>query len=156
MQERISQQRFIELARPIIGLSVSRVWRGYGSPIFLELGALSNWTSRRGTKSTKGQVTLDIELNWRVEQSRSIAFGCFSNDRKINSRLEKLVGLQISDIKVEGRLPELVVELSGRFWIRTFTNWEGQPQWTIFFNADDDNDTRTVYCRRGLLYYAVK
>jgi hypothetical protein len=33
---------------------------------------------------------------------------------------------------VEGRLPELVIALSGGLWVHAFNTAEGQPQWTVF------------------------
>ena len=37
----LSSEAFQELVQPLIGLTVSLPWKGYGSAIFLELGALA-------------------------------------------------------------------------------------------------------------------
>jgi hypothetical protein len=134
----ITENQFAELAEPLIGLPISRVWRGYGSALFLEIGALTEKVLRRsnGTSkiSSEGQFGIMIDWSWRVERPRSIYFGSWSSDRIIDNRLNKLQGKTIIDLQVEGRLPELVVTLSGGLWVCSFATVEGQPEWCLFLN----------------------
>ena len=76
-----------------------------------------------------------IEWSWRVERPRSIYFGSFSTDRKINNCFPKISGSKVVDIYTEGRLPELVVKLSNGQWIQSFMTAEGQPAWVVFFGV---------------------
>lgn len=94
----------------------------------------------------KGEATVMIEWSWRVERAQSIAFGSWSGDRKISNGLRKLENLSVVEIGVEGRLPELVVQLSGSFWVHSFVTVEGQPEWCLFLNRN-----RWVDCAKGKL-----
>ena len=57
---------------PLIGLSVSRVWQGYGSAIFVEFGKLHSTLARDGRPgSPRGEWTLFIEWSWRIANACS-------------------------------------------------------------------------------------
>ena len=124
----ISRQRFTELTRCLLDLPVSFAWRGHSTAIFLELGELTETAER----FPKGEASFMLEWDWRVEKKRSIAFGSLSGNRKIKNGLEKLTGEKVTNVEIEGRLPELVITFSGGLWLRTFTLYEGQPCWTVF------------------------
>ena len=104
------------MTRPLLGQTISRTWRGYGSAIFLEIGELTEYELKRRNADVivrlRGEVTLMIEWSWRVEKVRSIAFGSWNSKRQIESGIEKLQGTEIESIELEGRLPEIVVGLS--------------------------------------------
>src|SRR5688572_25678137 len=104
---RVSLDEFRSAARAMIGLGLSHCWVGFGSAVFFEFGDLSDEISTHGRVSKKGEATVMIEWSWRIERSRSIAFGSFSTDRVIRSRIPKLSGHRVVDIVAEGRLPEL-------------------------------------------------
>lgn len=131
----LTRDDFRALTRPIIGMPISHTWRGAGSAIFLELGALSTVTrkSPKGGEytSTFGEVTFMLEWSWRVERAASIEFGSWSRNPRITRGVASLVGHTIIDLHVEGRLPELVVALDGQRWVHTFMTHEGQPEWAI-------------------------
>ncbi len=151
-RERISSEQFHALTRPLIGLSVSRTWQGYGTAIFFELGDLVERKHTRKDGSTRithwGQATVDLEIGWRVERLRSVYFGSSSEDKRISNCLNKLQGLEVVNVTVQGRLPEIVVQLSGGFWLQSFSTWEGQPEWALFFN--ENAETRSwIESRRG-------
>ena len=131
----LSREQFHELTRPLVGMPVAHAWRGHGSALFLELGALTTETrpSRlRGEYSvTTGEVTLMLEWSWRVEGPRSIRFGSWSEDSRTARGIKSLQGHRVLDIHTEGRLPELVVTLEGGLWVHTFMTAEGQPAWAL-------------------------
>jgi hypothetical protein len=128
MAEPISPKKFRELTRGLVGMSVSLAWRGYGTAIFLELGELHpNEESK-----PRGEATAMLEWDWRVEKQKSISFGSGSYNQKIKNGLQVLVGQKIVDVELEGRLPELVISLSGSLWVHTFTIYEKHPEWTLF------------------------
>ena len=59
-------------------------------------------------------------------------FGSWSGELKIDNGVGSLEGTTVTRIAVEGRLPELVLELNGRLRLHSFTTVEGQPEWTLF------------------------
>jgi hypothetical protein len=109
-------------------MSLSHAWRGYGSAIFFEFGKLNYGD----TKNPKGEASAMLEWSWRIEKKKSVFFGSFSGVRKIANGLQSLIGSEVLDVAVEGRLPELVISLSGSVWIHSFTTVEGHPEWTLF------------------------
>jgi hypothetical protein len=142
MEERISDARFRELTRSLVGLPVSRTWRGGGTAIFFELGALTAVERQRKDGSTRtsyfGEVGIMLQWSWRVERPRSVLFGSWSKTRVISNQLKKLQGTTVLDVSVEGRLPELVLQISGGHWVHSFTTVDGQPQWCLFLDRTKD------------------
>lgn len=112
----------------MLGMPVSHAWRGYGSALFLELGKVTD--SREN--NPRGEATFMLEFDWRVEKLRSIYFGSTSGSHKITNGLKRLAQEEVTGVEIEGRLPELIITFSGNLWLRTFTLYEPQPQWTIF------------------------
>jgi hypothetical protein len=132
MSEVISADEFQKLTRPLVGMRLSKVWRGFGSAVFFEFGKLNLNGTRRG----KGEGTAMVEWSWRVEKVRSVMFGSFSGERKIANGLQSLVSRKILDVVVEGRLPEIIIHLSGGLFIHSFTTMEGHPEWTLFLPSN--------------------
>lgn len=128
MVDVISPEVFITRTRCLLGMPVSHAWRGYGSAIFLEFGELV----RGDRKNPLGESSAMLEWSWRVEKKKSVFFGSFSGERKIANGLQALVGRQIVNVAVEGRLPELILSVSGGIWVHSFTTVEGHPEWTLF------------------------
>ena len=85
----ITPAQFNDLTVPLKSMTISHAWRGYGSAVFIELGELTKGKGR----NPSGKATLMLEWSWRVEGARSIAFGSFSSDTKIESGLQGLVAL---------------------------------------------------------------
>jgi hypothetical protein len=133
MPKVISTDEFQNLTRRLVGLPVSAAWRGFGSAVFFEFGQLS----QNGTKQAKGEATAMIEWSWRVEKAKSVMFGSFSGEPKIARGLQSLVGRRVMEVVVEGRLPELVIHLSGGLWVHSFTTVEGHPEWSLFLPGNN-------------------
>jgi hypothetical protein len=131
----LTRDDFRALTRPLLGMSVTHSWRGSGSAIFLELGALTTVTrtSPKGREytSTYGEATFMLEWSWRVESKAAIQFGSWSKNPRITRGVASLRGHTILDVDVEGRIPELVLTLDGKRWVHTFMTYEGQPAWAI-------------------------
>lgn len=131
----ISQTQFHELVKPLIGLQVARVHEGYYQTVIFHLGQLSEKRYRNGKTILEGEASLMIEWNWRVERGSAIWFSSFSCLTKREQGLASLAGKPIVGITVEGRLPELSIQLTGDIWLKSFCLSEDQPQWTIFVNG---------------------
>jgi hypothetical protein len=128
MAEVIPLEKFQPLTRCLLRMPVSYAWRGYGSAISFEFGELNHDDGR----NPKGDTSVMLEWSWRIEKKKSVFFGSFSGERKIANGLQSLIGLKIVDVSVEGRLPELVIHLSGDIYVHSFTTVEGHPEWTLF------------------------
>jgi len=64
----------------LISMPVTHVWRGAGSALFLEFGALTQRMRRDGSAgNARGEVTLMIEWSWRIEAPDSILCGSWSD-----------------------------------------------------------------------------
>ncbi|HEX9997705.1 MAG TPA: hypothetical protein VGB45_11220 [Abditibacterium sp.] len=157
--ESITPEQFHTMTRAFIGLPVSHTWRGYGDAIFFELGQLlpRSRTRKDGSIRTsyRGQATIDLENGWRVERLRSIFFGSSNGYKRIENCLKKLEGLEIVEITSQGRLPEVIIQLSGGYWLHSFATWEGQPDWTLFFNENGDS-TKWLMAKNGKIVLATE
>lgn len=121
------------LCRGLVGLPISRAWRGYGSALFLDLGdLLPVEPSPTADPRERGEASITVEWSWRVERARSIEVGSWSTEARIDTGVARLAGPRVIALSVEGRLPELVFSLSDRRWVRSFMTAEGQAQWTVF------------------------
>ena len=123
----ISTKDFFEQTRCLLEMPISYAWRGFSTAIFLELGVLKDEGNH-----PKGNASVGLEFDWRVEKLESIFFSSGSGKRKINNGLQKLVNSKIVEVETEGRLPKLILTLSSNLWVRSFTIYESQPQWTLF------------------------
>jgi hypothetical protein len=118
--------------RALIGLKVSRVWRGHGSAIFLEFGALtlSPSTSPR-RRSYKGEITLMIEWSWRLESKRTIIGGSWSPPSEWPALFRRIVGGRVTNVTTFGRLTEITVTTSSGLFLSSFMTANGQPAWAL-------------------------
>jgi hypothetical protein len=127
------EQQFGDVCKALIGLSVSHVWQGHGSAIFLEFGALRQTTLHEGeTGNPRGEFTLMIERSWRIEDSTKIVCGSWSDEELWLPELERLRGLTLTEVQLFGRLPEIAITLSNGRHLLSFATAEGDPEWTFF------------------------
>ena len=132
-QHRIDGREFNRLVSPLLGLPVTRPWRGHGSAVFFELGPLKRVPrTHRPGHSLRGLATVMLEGIWRVERQHSIDFGADSAGRRIALRLRQIRRLVVQSIRLEGRLPELEIGLSNGRYVKSFMSWEAQPRWVLF------------------------
>ena len=143
---RIEKNEMQSVLASLNGFPISRVWRGFGSAVFFELGELKSRKNRKGVESLHGEKTVMVEWSWRVEKARSIWFGSFSSTKKIDSRLQSLEGRLIESASLFGRLPELNLALDGGLWFSSFMSEQGQPQWAILTSSYS-------YFPKGQAYY---
>jgi hypothetical protein len=134
----VSRQEFSNLMMPFIGLPVTRCFRGGGTAVVMDFGDLFEVDSGPRRPSLRGRAHLLVEWSWRVEGPRSIRFGSWTTDRRMENGLRGLEGKSIVSIGLDGRLPELVIELSGKVWFHSFHTAEGQPQWAFFLAPEGD------------------
>jgi len=116
----------------LIGKVVSHVWRGHGSAIFLEFGALTP-SARKGEAPGQsiGELSLMIQWSWRIERPKSILGGSWSSEGRWPGMFEKLKGATVSEVQINGQLPEICVVLSNGLRVASFMTAEGQPEWAV-------------------------
>lgn len=132
------------------GLTIAHVWRGHGSALFIELGALTPTTRRDGSPGEpEGEISLMVEWSWRIEDGRSIACGSWSDEDLWPPTFARLAGRTVEDLSTFGRPPEVVLSLRGDLRVASFMTAEGDPAWTLF----DRRGSRTiaVCCRAGVI-----
>ena len=114
MRKPISRSEFYELVRPLLGMSVSRVWKGFSTALFLELGDLHPWDNARGRKLKRvGEASIGIEWNWRVESRTKVLVGSDQSNWAINKYIKPLKGLEIVAIVLEDEVKnDLIVRFT--------------------------------------------
>ena len=119
------------------GMTISHVWLGHGTALFLELGKLSESrvTKAGHTGNPQGEVTVIIDYDWRVERQASIYFGSNNTKKHLRSATKKLLGANVLSAHIVGRLPELQIQLSNSLWLTTFSHDKGQPTWAVGFKT---------------------
>jgi hypothetical protein len=119
--------------RRLIGLSLSHVWRGYGSAIFLEFGELQERTHKNGKpRNPVGEFGVMIEWSWRIEGDNSILCGSSSDDVLWEPIFFDLKGATAVDLQLFWQIPEIAIRLSNGHAIVSFMTADGDPQWTLF------------------------
>lgn len=114
------------------GKRVSHVWRGYGSALFLEFGALTPMRKLNGRPGQPiGEMSLGIEWSWRIENRNSIIGGSWSSERRWSALFKRLIGKKVTSIEIFGTLPEIAVGLSTGLRVVSFMTADGQPSWAI-------------------------
>jgi hypothetical protein len=137
---------------PLVGLPVSHLWRGYGSAIFLEFGRLTPSTRirRDGTAhNPRGEFGLMIQWSWRIENTASILCGSWSEEPLWEPAFDLLRNEAVVELSVVGRLPEIVVALTGSHYVSSFMTAEGDPQWSLFDRRE--TTLRTLSVQQGRL-----
>lgn len=127
----ITTEEFVTMASPLVGLNVSRAWIGYGTAAILELGTLREETGADGRSFQKGEATLMVGWSWRVEGPRAVVFGATSTRRQVSEGLATIEGKTLSAITVDGKLPELTLDLSNGMRMRSFMSADGDPEWLV-------------------------
>jgi hypothetical protein len=131
------------------GTRVSHVWRGHGSALFLEFGDLTDTVRRDGTPGNPaGEFGLMIEWDWRIEEGHSILCGSCSDEELWEPAFKRLIGCEVVDVSVFGRLPEITISLAGDLHVASLMTAEGDPEWALF-NRRGGSSPLTIHSRDG-------
>ena len=155
MNERSSgmlAESFEDFCAPVLNSPVSHVWRGHGSALFLEIGALTPCVRRDGSAGNPvGEFELMIEGGWRLEDKFTI-LGCSWSDEKDWAGLfERLGGANVTTITLFARLPEVQVGFSNGLYLCSFMTIDGDPDWALCDRRGDQ--IRFVEVRSGSLCF---
>jgi len=128
---------FEEWRARIVGKTAARAWRGGASVIFVELGKLRPRVRPDGTPGgEQGEFTVMLEWGWRVEDETSILCGSDNEYDEIDAALPQLVGRELVELALVGRLPELSLDFPGGLYLTSFAPHQGNPRWTILDHSD--------------------
>lgn len=126
----VTREAFQTMVQPLIGLSISRPCKGYGSAVFLELGQLTSRPSVR-TIHVSGEASISIYWDWRIEADKQILFGSSNSGPEIVDGIQDLLGETIEQIQVAGTIPEIEVHISNGYRLRSMAMVTGHPDWNI-------------------------
>jgi hypothetical protein len=126
------------------GLPISLPWKGAGSAIFLELGQIAPPTGRY--RHGRGDACVAVEWDWRVEYGETVLYGSSDRGPKIAAGIAELQNKTMTDLVIEGVVPELTIVFSNGHVLRTMAMLEGDPQWWIRLHSGE-----ALHARRGSL-----
>lgn len=126
----VSSPDFDALTRPLIGLKVALARQAYGSVLMIEMGRLTQGTGPRW--HLQGEASLVFEWSWRFETDSEVVFGSSSEAAFVYAQLVELRGHRVTGIRLEGRFPELILELSGGLRVRSLACVEDDPGWWLW------------------------
>jgi len=124
---------FHSFTRPLVGMKLTHIWRGYGSAIFLNFGELhhSIWKNGRVSNNPVGEMSVSITWSWRIEGKRRIWCGSWSEESQWQRFFDKMIGATVADVTTYGRLPEIELHLSCGARVLSFMTANGDPEWAI-------------------------
>lgn len=123
---------FTIVCNDLIGLPIGHVWRGHGSAVFLEIGALTPFVRKDGSPGNpEGEIGLGVEWSWRIEADRSIICGSWSDEVHWQPAFDLLQNGRVTSCELFGVLPEVAVTTDKGVRFISFSTTEGQPQWSL-------------------------
>lgn len=125
---------FQKLVQPIIGMVVSLPWKGFGTAILFELGQLAEIEIElvgRRRRRKKGEASIGVEWDWRVERGCEVLFGSSNSRPEIEEGILTLQDTTIERISVAGHVPEIEVLFSNGYCLRSMVMVSGEPEWSI-------------------------
>lgn len=134
----------------LVGHTVSHVWFGDYSALYLELAELtpSKLIRRDGSLGNpRGEFTVYAGFDWRIERPRSIYGSRDCTRRRQRSITAKLLGTRVTSASVYGRLPELQIGFSSGMWLTTFGLGSGDPDWSVSFRRSSNLHLCTTHGR---------
>jgi hypothetical protein len=137
MKEALAKVEFEQSVVSLIGLTVSHIWQGYGSAIFLEIGDLAQGRKRRDGSlgNPVGAFTFSFEWSWRIEGKRTIWCGSNSDRETWPNALVRLQGALVESVSLYGRLPEIDLGFSNGLHLSSMTTVKGDPDWGLIDRA---------------------
>ena len=142
MAVRLAEADFRTFTRPLIGMELTHIWRGYGSAIFLNFGDLHHevWNNGRISNNPNGEMSVAVTEGWHVEGQRRIWCGSWSDEAGWDRIFQKLVGAMVKDVSTFCRLPEIDLELSCGVHVVSFMTATSDPDWSIHDERDARHD----------------
>ena len=136
----------------LIGMELSYFWRGYGTALFVELGTLQNAELRhRPLRYPVGDMSIGFGGTWRIEDGTAILAGSAGEETEWPPIFDRLLGRRITDVMLQGRIPELVIDLDDGCRLQTFADYGETPDWTIAERVADGSWGLHLHWEAGAL-----
>lgn len=126
----IGADEFAHLVAPLVGMPVFLPWCGYGSAIFLELGKPQPITNPK-QRRPDGEACISLEWDWRIESDLKIVCGSSNSNPEIDSTISSLLDSTVTKIRLEGIIPELLIDFSNGYRLRSMAMKDGNPEWGV-------------------------
>ena len=141
-----AQATFERIRSEIVGMTLSLLWRGHGSAIFLEFGELTPKGTRRDGSASRptGEFSVGIEWSWRIENERSIVCGSWSEENIWEQSFALIRNTRLSALDTFSRLPELDLAFENQHHLLSFSTADGQPDWFIIDRRSQEPITLMV------------
>ena len=119
--------------KPFFELACIHCWRGYGSTIFLEFGALAeNGLRRDGSRrNPRGEWNLCLNGSWRTEGKRLIWCGSETDEHACESTFKTLLGKKVSRATFAGHFLEIDLQFENGLHLVSFMPYRGNPDWCL-------------------------
>lgn len=116
----------------LIGLELTHIWRGYGSALFLEFGSLRNVVlNGRPLRQPVGDMNIALGFTWRIEDGVTVLAGSNTEEERWPLVFERLRGSKVIDVILQGRIPELILDLDNGCRLQTFGDYGENSDWAI-------------------------
>jgi hypothetical protein len=119
-------------AQQLSGLPVSLPWKGFGSALFLELGALEP-PKRPRQRHQSGEACIYVGCDWRVEEGAKVIYGSSTSRPTIDKGIEGLRGVVIDSILIHGQVPELLIQFANGQRLMSAMMAPDGSEWSIRF-----------------------
>jgi hypothetical protein len=145
---------FPTFVSPMYEMTVSHIWRGAGSSIFLEMGTLipSTRVRRDGSQcNPRGEMGVMIQWDWRIEDETHILTGSSSDETEWLSFFDQILGSRIASLTLFARLPEIQISFSNGLYLCSLMTTDSDPGWAIFDRRHDG--VASIGVREGRLHF---
>ena len=136
----------------LIGLPIAHFWRGIGTAVFLELGELQNVVlNGRLLREPVGDMSIELGWTWRIEDGVRILAGSAGEQEDWPAVFDQLLGRKVIDITLQGRIPELIIDLDNGCRLQTFADYGESADWTIAERVADGSSGLHLHWEAGAL-----
>jgi hypothetical protein len=145
---------FRTFVSPMYEMTISHIWQGFGSAIFLEAGTLIASTDirRDGTQcSPKGEMSIMIQWDWRIENETNILTGSSSDETERLRFFDQILGSQVTSLTLFARLPEIQIGFSNGLYLCSLMTYPSDPDWAVFDRRHAG--VKSVGVREGCLHF---
>lgn len=139
---------FAAWAALLRGMTVSHVWNGHGTALFIEFGKLTERRRRNGTPAPpQGTFTVMLDDGWRIAGRAGLLCGSHTHGW---SRFKRLHGCRVTEAVMSGRLA-IAIAFTRGLHLQGRAAGPGFPGWTLFDNRHTPNTWLSA--ERGRLHY---
>jgi hypothetical protein len=132
----ITHALFQQITEPLLNLEMRQPRPGVANTLLADFGSLSPVRYVTPKPRKRGQASILIEPSWRIETRKKILVGSDSDEPRVKRILKQLENARITEVRVEGDLPELVLEFEDKWILRSFGAMETRPHWALFFRDE--------------------